>query len=50
MDTKTKTIIELVCSLNAGDSGYINDRVYYAIEQYEQLVKKGIIVEENKDA
>lgn len=48
MDTKAKIIVELVCSFNAGDSGYINDRVHYAIEQYEQLVKKGIIVEENK--
>jgi hypothetical protein len=48
--TKEEIIVKLVCSLNAGDSGYINDRVRYAIEQYERLVKKGIIVEENKDA
>ena len=44
--TKEEIILQLVCSLNAGDSGYINDRVHYAIEQYERLVKKSIIKEE----
>ena len=48
MMVKEEIILQLVCSLNAGDSGYINDRVRYAIEQYEQLVKKGIIKEERQ--
>lgn len=46
--TKEEIILQLVRSLNAGDSGYINDRARYAIEQYEQLVKKGIIKEEEQ--
>jgi hypothetical protein len=50
MDTKAKIILDLVCSLNKGNSGYIDSRVRYAIEQYDKLVSQGIIVEENKDA
>ena len=34
--------------MNRGGCGTIADRPYYAIEQYERLVKKGIIVEEAK--
>ena len=45
--TKEEIILQLVCSLNAGDSGYINDRVRYAIEQYQQMVERGIIKEGN---
>ena len=44
--TKEELIINLLISLNKGDCGTIADRPYYAIEQYERLVKKGIIVEE----
>jgi hypothetical protein len=47
--TKEEIILKLLFSLNAGNSGYIDDRVVYAIEQYERLVKEGIIVEENKE-
>lgn len=49
MDTKAKIIIDLVCSLNKGNSGYIDERVRYAIEQYNKLVEAGIIVEEGKE-
>jgi hypothetical protein len=48
--TKEEIILKLVCSLNAGDSYYVDKRVVVAIEQYNMLVDKGIIVEENKDA
>jgi hypothetical protein len=50
MDTKAKIIIELVCSLNKGDCGYVDRRVEWAIDQYNTLVDKGIIKEEVKDA
>lgn len=43
--TKEEIILKLVCSLNAGDSYYVDQRVNVAIEQYEKLVKKGIIKE-----
>lgn len=47
---KENLIIELLVSLNQGNSGYINDRVKYAIEQYNQLVENNIIIEnQNKD-
>ena len=46
--TKAEIIVQLVCSLNAGNSKYITDKVRYAIEQYEQLVKKGIIKEDKE--
>ena len=46
--TKEEIILKLVCSLNAGDSYYEDQRVNVAIEQYEKLVKKSIIVEESK--
>lgn len=44
--TKAEIILQLVSSLNAGNSGYINERVDYAVHQYEQLVERGIIKEE----
>ena len=46
--TKAEIIFDLVLSMNRGGCGTIADRPYYAIEQYERLVKKGIIVEEAK--
>ena len=39
---KEEIIMQLLISLNQGDSGYISDRVRYATEQYEQLRKNGI--------
>ncbi len=48
MDTKANIILNLVLSLNRGGCGTIADRPYYAIEQYEHLVKNGIIKEEYK--
>ena len=46
--TKAEIILDLVISLNTGDSGYINDRVPSAIYQYQQLVNAGIIEEEEE--
>lgn len=46
--TKEEIILQLVCSLNAGDSGYINDRVSYAVRQYEQLVERGMFKEDKE--
>jgi hypothetical protein len=43
--TKEEIILKLVCSLNTGDSYFVDQRVNVAIEQYEKLVKKGIIKE-----
>lgn len=40
---RNEIILELVKSLNMGNSGYINDRVHYAKTQYTQLVKEGLI-------
>jgi hypothetical protein len=44
--TKAEVILELVLSLNKGDSGYIDERVSYAAEQYGKLVALGLIKEE----
>lgn len=44
--TKAEIIVELVLSLNKGDSYYIDERVNIAVEQYDKLVEKGIIKEE----
>lgn len=41
--TKEEIIYELVLSLNKGNSGYVDQRVDYAIKQYEQLVKYKIL-------
>lgn len=43
MDTKAKIILELVCSLNKGDCGYVDNRVKWAIDQYNQMVEAGVI-------
>jgi len=45
MDTKAKIILDLVLSLNRGNSYSVDKRVEAAIEQYDQLVKAGIIEE-----
>jgi hypothetical protein len=44
---KEDIILTLLTSLNAGNSGYVQERVRYAIAQYNELVEKGII---NEDA
>ena len=43
--TKADVILELVMSLNKGNSGYVDERARYAREQYDALVKNGIIEE-----
>ena len=44
--TKEEIIYEILLSLNNGNSGYIDERVKYAIKQYEQLVEQKIIKED----
>lgn len=46
MGTKAKIILDLVLSLNRGNSYSVDKRVVAAIEQYNMLVDKGIIKEE----
>lgn len=46
--TKEEIILQLVLSLNRGDTGNAYDRVSYAIAQYERLVERGIIKEEKE--
>ena len=48
--TKADIILDLVMSLNRGDSGGVYDRVKFAIRQYEALVEHGILKEEKADA
>lgn len=43
--TKAEIILELVKSMNQGDSGIVQWRVVYATQQYDELVNKGIIKE-----
>ena len=44
--TKEEIILQLVLSLNRGDSGGAYDRVNIAVNQYEKMVARGIIKEE----
>ena len=44
--TKEEIILNLLFTLNKGNCGTIADRPYYAIEQYNRLVAKGIITED----
>lgn len=44
--TREEIIYELVLSLNNGNSSYVNDRVELAIDQYDKLVEKDIIKED----
>ncbi len=48
--TKAEIILDLIMSLNRGNSGYIDERVRYACEQYNELVKAGIIKEKTTNA
>ena len=43
--TRENIIYELILSLNKGSSGVLDARVDTAIQQYNSMVKKGIIVE-----
>lgn len=43
--TKAEIILEILLSINKGDISYHGSRVCEAIIQYDELVKKGIIVE-----
>lgn len=49
--TKAEVILDLVISLNRGNSGYIDERVRYATEQYDKLVASGVIkeIDQNED-
>ena len=40
--TKDQIIYELLLSLNEGNCGYVDSRVDYAVQQYEQLRKKAL--------
>ena len=43
--TKAEIILELVLSINRGDSAGIERRVHWAVQQYNDLVARGIIKE-----
>jgi len=43
MSETTKIILEILYSLNQGNTGYSQDRVNVAIQQYNQLVEHEII-------
>ena len=49
--SKGEIVLELLVSLNQGDSGYrdVESRVDNAIKQYDALVARGIIVEDDCD-
>lgn len=42
MKTREDIIYEILISLNQGNCGDIENRVHYAIKQYEQLIEKVI--------
>ena len=48
--TKVDIILDLVLSLNRGNSLSVEDRVHYAEKQYNDMVRRGIIKEENTNA
>ena len=43
MSEQAKIILELLYSLNKGNTGYAQDRVSMAVSQYNQLVLENII-------
>lgn len=45
--TKAEIILEILFSINKGDTSYTYSRVNEAIIQYNELVERGIIVEKN---
>lgn len=46
--TKAEIVLELVLALNRGDSCGVENRVRWALMQYDDMVERGIIVEENE--
>jgi hypothetical protein len=44
--TKEEIILQLVLSLNRGNTGGVYDRVGFAIAQYDRLVAAGVIKED----
>lgn len=46
--TREEIIYELLLSLNNGDTAYYSERIEYAILQYNQLVRKGIVSEKGE--
>lgn len=46
--TKAEVILDLVLSLNRGNSGSIESRPRFAEQQYKELVGRGIIKEEDE--
>jgi hypothetical protein len=45
---KQQIIIDILKSMNMGNVSYSIDRVYEAIKQYEKLVERGILPEEEE--
>ena len=45
--TKAEIILDILLSINKGDTSYNYSRVNEAINQYDELVKRGIIIEKN---
>ena len=43
MNDRSQIILQILCSLNQGNTGYAQDRVNLAIQQYNQLVEHEII-------
>jgi hypothetical protein len=41
--TREEIIYELLLSLNKGNTGPVDNRIYYALDQYKQLVEQGIV-------
>lgn len=41
--TREEIVYELLISLNHGNSSYVQDRVRLAIDQYDELVQRGIV-------
>ena len=48
--TKAEIILDLVLSMNRGDSMSVEVRVQYAERQYNDMVARGIIKEETTSA
>lgn len=47
--SREEIIYELLLSLNQGDSGYYDERVGIAISQYNALIHKGVLPDEDED-
>ena len=47
--TRSEWLIQAVLSLNSGNTGYAENRVKFALQQYEQLVKAGVKFDTEKE-